>query len=171
MRLLLPEPMLKRLLQELEGGGRREIGGLLMGEHVGEDTFRLVDLSVQHSGGTGGCFTRTPKRHAKQLDEFFLRTGHEYGRFNYLGEWHSHPSFEVIPSATDIATMQSLVEDADTGVNFLVLLICRLDHAQLNISATAFRPGALPVAVELAYEQEEGKAEVSGRTDLSCEAE
>ena len=163
MRLLLPEPMLKRLLHELGSGGRREIGGLLMGEHVSQDTFRLVDLSVQHSGGSGGCFTRKPRRHAKQLEEFFERTGRLYVRFNYLGEWHSHPSFDVIPSSTDIATMQALVEDADVGVKFLVLLICRLDRAQLNLSATAFTPGAHPVPVRLIYEKPNGAENGAGQ--------
>ena len=78
-------------------------------------------------------------------------------RFNYLGEWHSHPSFEPLPSDTDIRTMQSLVEDPDVGVNFLVLMVCRMASGRgrvLELTATAFRAGANPLAVPISVEPE-----------------
>jgi integrative and conjugative element protein (TIGR02256 family) len=93
-----------------------------MGEHIGDELFRVVEISVQRSGGTAACFIRHPNEHKAQLERFFAQTGNDYARFNYLGEWHSHPSFEPAPSETDVCTMQSIVEDPEVGVNFLVLL-------------------------------------------------
>src|SRR5262249_15377301 len=111
MHLLLPLRILDRLQRELRKGGRLEIGGLLMGEHVAGETFRLVDFSVQHSGGSAVHFVRDPAEHQTQLDGFFARTAADFTRFNYLGEWHSHPSFEPLPSPEDVATMHSIVAD------------------------------------------------------------
>src|ERR1700729_1486608 len=111
MQLLLPSPILKRLGRELRHAGRKETGGLLMGEHLHDDVFRVVDMTVQHSPGSEVCFVRDPGDHRLQLQEFFARTSENYSRFNYLGEWHSHPNFETRPSSTDMATMRSLVED------------------------------------------------------------
>jgi integrative and conjugative element protein (TIGR02256 family) len=163
MRLVVPTTILKRLQRELRRGGAREIGGLLMGEHVGEDVFRLVDFSVQHAGGTHASFERDPARHRAQLDEFFGRTGRDYSRFNYLGEWHSHPRFEPLPSAADIATMQSMVEDPAVGANFLVLLIARrTGRRRTELSATAFRPGMEPAPVMMSFEPAGAAATRSG---------
>jgi integrative and conjugative element protein (TIGR02256 family) len=146
MQLLLTSPITQRLQRELRKAGRREIGGLLMGEHVQGEVFRVVELTVQHSGGTTACFIRHPHEHQAELERFFERTGADYKRFNYLGEWHSHPSFAPLPSETDVQTMQSIVSDPSVGANFLILLIVKLAGRQtLQISATAFRPDALPI--------------------------
>src|SRR5271170_5137069 len=140
MQLLLAPQVIKRLQRELRRAGRREIGGLLMGEHLSDELFRVTEISIQRAGGTHACFVRDPKDHKAQLETFFARTGKDYARFNYLGEWHSHPSFEAIPSATDFRTMQSIVEDSDVGVNFLVLLVCkRAARGSIEATAVAFR--------------------------------
>lgn len=155
MQLLLPNKILKRLQRELRRAGRREIGGLLMGEHLGRETFRIVDISVQHTSGSEWCFIRNPSDHHSQLHEFFARTGENYSRFNYLGEWHSHPSCGSAASQTDVRTMQSIVEDPDVGVNFLVLLVCkRVAGHGIEATAMAFRAATLPLAVPVAFEDE-----------------
>lgn len=156
MHLLLTHPIARRLQRELRRASRREIGGLLMGEHVHEDVFRIVDISVQRSGGSATCFVRHPHQHAAELNEFFDRTGSDYRKYNYLGEWHSHPSFSPQPSQTDVDTMQSIVSDTSVGANFLVLLIVRLDeHGSLQMSANAFRSNASPVPVRIEIESGE----------------
>lgn len=152
MHLILPRPVLKRLHSEMRRAKRREIGGLLLGEHVEGETFRLVDVTVQRTGGSEIHFIRDPSQHQQQLDEFFHRTGANFAKFNYLGEWHSHPSFEPLPSSKDIATMQSIVENPDVGVNFLVLVISRVTRwRQLRLSAMLFQPNmrSSPVSVSV----------------------
>jgi integrative and conjugative element protein (TIGR02256 family) len=126
MQLLLTPKILKRLRRELRRAGEQEIGGLLMGEHVRDEIFRVTEISVQRAGGSEACFIRDPANHKTQLEKFFADTGADYSRFNYLGEWHSHPTVEAVPSSTDVRTMQSLVSDPAVGVNFLVLLVARL---------------------------------------------
>jgi integrative and conjugative element protein (TIGR02256 family) len=153
MQLVLTTPVVKRLQRELRRARRREIGGLLLGEHLGGELFSVVDISVQRMGGTDSCFTRAPGAHQDQLEKFFTDTGRDYARFNYLGEWHSHPGFEPIPSETDFHTMQSLVEDPEVGVNFAVLLITKLGKRKhLEATVTAFRANATPISVPLLVE-------------------
>lgn len=152
MQLLIPPKVVKQLKRELRRAGSREIGGLLMGECVGEEQFRLVEVTVQRTGGSHAEFMRQPTTHQAQLDDFFTRTGNDYSRFNYLGEWHSHPSFEAVPSITDIGTMQSIVDDPIVGAHFLVLLIVKLSGRAMELSATAFRPDLPSVAVSVAVE-------------------
>jgi integrative and conjugative element protein (TIGR02256 family) len=154
MQLLLSLKVTKQLQRELARAADREIGGILLGEHVKDDFFRVVEISVQRAGGSHSRFTRHPKEHEKQLERFLRRTGGDYRRFNYLGEWHSHPSFVPTPSMEDIQTMQSMAGDPDVGANFLLLLICRLDSGTtLELTATMFRADSTPLPVNVAYEE------------------
>lgn len=156
MRLILTQPTLQLLQNELKQARRCEIGGLLLGEHLEGETFRLVEVTIQRTGGSAVHFVRDPALNQKQLDDFFSRTGADYTRFNYLGEWHSHPSFEPLPSSTDINTMQSIVEDPAVGVNFLVLLIVRLTRwKQIKVSAMMFRANIQPEFVQVSTESDQ----------------
>jgi [CysO sulfur-carrier protein]-S-L-cysteine hydrolase len=161
MKLLVPRTIVERLKRELRGRSR-EIGGVLVGEHVENETFRIVDISVQVSGGTAAHFVRDPVLHKAFLDDFFQRTGHDYQRFNYIGEWHSHPAFTPLPSGEDFTTMLELVRDPAVGVNFAVLIIARLGlWSGMQLSATTFRNGHAPEPADVAVEVTREAAQLS----------
>lgn len=141
MRILLPSDVADRLAAALRRAGAREVGGVLMGEHVDEDEFRIVNFTLQTRGGTFASFLRHIEDFAAPLQRFFERTRHEYTRFNYLGEWHSHHAFALVPSTTDGRAMRRIVEDPASNVNFAVLLLVRLDaHGELEARATLHVP-------------------------------
>jgi integrative and conjugative element protein (TIGR02256 family) len=153
MQLLLTPQVTKRLRRELRRAGGREIGGLLLGEHVHDDVFRLVGITVQRTGGSPASFVRNPNEHQRELAAFFERTGGDYTRFNYLGEWHSHPRMAPVPSSTDMRSMQSIVEDPLVGANFVILLVLSMvRNNQMTATALAFRPQARPVPVTIVAE-------------------
>lgn len=135
MKIHLPINIQQKLIQALKKAGNYEIGGVLMGEHIAEAEFRIVDLTIQEQFGSVTFFVRLVADIVKPLKEFFKRTGYNYRKFNYLGEWHSHPSFPPVPSQKDIQSMQEIVTDSDTGANFVILLIVQLKGVQ-EIEAT-----------------------------------
>lgn len=166
MRLLLPVLLEERLLDALRRAGRREIGGILMGEHVSENLFRIVECTVQARGGTASRFVRQPEDPDAALKRFAEEHGHDHHRFNYLGEWHSHPCHPLVPSGMDIETMTDIVEAPDTGANFAVLLLVRLDRAGgLAAAAQAHLPGSHVWEVAVVIEQvlQEDAARSAGR--------
>ncbi|MCT4372029.1 Mov34/MPN/PAD-1 family protein [Yangia mangrovi] len=149
MQLQLPTDVLQRMRHHLFMSGSREIGGILMGEEIGDQVFQIVDFSVDTSRGTRAQFVRDADHHDEALSAFFERTGSEYGRFNYLGEWHSHPSFNVDPSLQDVRAMQDLV-DGSGGVDFAVLFISRLRwYWRFECSAHLFVRGHPPSTVSV----------------------
>ena len=157
MRVLLPPDVAERLGAVLRGVGNREIGGVLMGEHVSEGVFRVKDLTVQRDVGTFASFVREVRAALVPLRRFFAETGRNYTRYNYLGEWHSHPSFEPEPSGKDSESMWSIVEDPAVGANFAVLLIVRLGaEGELEGRATAYLPGRCRLQANLEIEEREG---------------
>jgi hypothetical protein len=145
MRIELAPDIEKRVRSALRTAGRREIGGMLFAEQSAPGKFRVIDFSLDLFSGSHTAFRRDPKSHRKMLDEFFERTGHDYQRFNYLGEWHSHPSFSVRPSAEDVNTMTDIVENPSSTIRFAILLIVRLRFwGWLDYSVTVFAQKQTP---------------------------
>src|SRR5687768_2533107 len=140
MTVLLPAEIAARLLEALAAGGTREVGGIVMGEHVGSETFRIRDITVQLKGGTFARFVRLVEQILAPLRNFFRATNHEYTRFNYMGEWHSHHSFALKPSQTDEDTMLDIVTDPLLGAHFVILLLARLSTAnELECAVTVYQ--------------------------------
>jgi hypothetical protein len=142
MTVLLPAEIAARLVEALAAGGKREIGGIIMGEHVGDETFRIRDITVQLKGGTFARFVRLVEYIVAPLKTFFNATHHDYTRFNYMGEWHSHHSFALKPSQTDEDTMFGIVADRNLGARFVILLLARLSASrELQCAITVYQPG------------------------------
>jgi proteasome lid subunit RPN8/RPN11 len=141
MKLLLPDTVENLMKRELRAAGRREIGGVLLGELVGPGIFRVAEITVQRTGGTSSTFVRIPRLHAEAIQAFFEGTGHRYEQFNYLGEWHSHPSYPTRPSGSDVRAMEEILSNPAMAVNFAVLSIVKIPAAaSFEISSYAFVP-------------------------------
>ena len=160
VKLLLPVSQIGSLKAYLRRAGSRETGGLLMGEQLAADEFRVAEFSFNRRSGSLASFTRDMRAHRRALEKFFRKTGHDFQRFNYLGEWHSHPHFPVTPSASDIAAMQAIVNDRAVGANFAALLIVRLRRDDtLEIGPYLFVPGKrllYPIECEVVCESSSG---------------
>jgi hypothetical protein len=154
MHLLLPPDIVARLVEALSQAKSREIGGVLMGEHVTTDTFRVKAITIQRKGGTFGAFVRIVAEIVAPLRTFFDATKHNYTKFNYLGEWHSHHSFALAPSGRDHMTMYDMVIDPELGAHFVVLLLVKLNDAgRLEGSVTVYQPAEKPYAGSLIEER------------------
>lgn len=145
MQLLVPSEISQQLVEAMRQAGKREIGGILMGEHIGPDTFRVKEITIQRKGGTFAAFIRMVEEILAPLLAFFDTTKHDYKRFNYLGEWHSHHSFTLTPSGQDHTTMYDLVMDSQLGACFILLLLVKPDHhGQLEGSIMVYQPNKPP---------------------------
>lgn len=148
--IVIDDACLRRMRRELKLAGKREIGGVLAGENLGNGQFRVVSMSVQRAGGSYASFVRDSSLHLRFMRRFFARTGNQPERFNYIGEWHSHPSFLPLPSSTDSNQMQRLIESRDQVAHFLVLLIVKLNRGDgIEASAHAFRRARRPVTLRV----------------------
>lgn len=153
MQLLLPREIRQQLETALREAGRREIGGILMAEHVAQNAFRVRSLTIQRRGGSFAAFLRAVDAFLGPLKNFFRQTDYNYTKFNYIGEWHSHPSFVPTPSETDHQTMLSIINDPQTGAFFVVLLIVKLDeNGEFVGTVTIYQPDVLKFRGELILE-------------------
>lgn len=137
LSLELPAELADRVSVALRKAGKREIGGIIMGEHVGPNEFIVRDLTI-HSRGTFATFVRSIKTALSGLAQFRERTGHKHRQFNYLGEWHSHPLFALYPSGPDRDAMREIVVSPQMkDAQFVVLVIVKLGPED-RLQAKAF---------------------------------
>lgn len=135
----------------LKKGGIREIGGWLVAEQLAPGEFELVGFTVDLNVGTHNRFTNLPMTHDEQFDKVLNESTDRTGRVDYLGEWHSHPTFPPVPSDIDVAAMTKMVEDGEPS--FAVLLILRLLGAEiLEASITTFQRGLSPELGRLVHD-------------------
>ncbi len=141
MKVELTKDVQKRMMSSLTKAKRREIGGILMAEQVNPGEFRIIEFSIDDITGSAAHFVRSPDYHRAALEAFFARTGNDYARYNYLGEWHSHPNHSPNPSTTDINSMNDLL-DEERNISFAILLIIKRGWwRRLLCTATLFRQG------------------------------
>lgn len=140
LTVILPREQTAIILSALTKARNREIGGILMGEHVGPSKFAVREITV-HRRGSFASFLRRIEDALGQMHAFFRKTEHNYLRYNYIGEWHSHPLFNPIPSRRDDASMQEIIQDDTVGANFVVLLIVKIGaNGQLVATAHTYLP-------------------------------
>ena len=109
-KIVVPNEISSILTKELRFAGSREVGGLLIGEDMGNAMFRVSGVTVQRYGGTNCSFVRS-MAHSQTLERVFRKTSHDFTRHNYFGEWHSHPGCDLQPSEQDCHAMWDIVED------------------------------------------------------------
>ena len=149
MKVEFPQALRKRMSRALKRAGRREIGGVLMAEQIDAGYFKLVDFTIDEVMGGAAHFVRSVEHHRDALSEFYERTASDFTRFNYLGEWHSHPNHLPIPSSTDVASMEKLV-NGEREIPFALLLIVRSAWWwRMSMSATLFQHDRTLEAVDV----------------------
>lgn len=151
MKIAVAADQTGKLVAALKRAGIKETGGQLFGEQLAPSNFRVTELTVQSRPGTFARFVVDLLQAAKDAVRFFERTEHRYTRYNYIGEWHSHPSFAVQPSGSDVAAMRGIVSDPRFAGSFSILMIVRLDAETLTASAWVFDPQGAehPVTLEV----------------------
>lgn len=125
MKIILPRKIEKKIYKAILSAEPNEIGGILMGEYKSEDEYYVVDCTIQKTEGTVSSFVRYLSEIIYPLKRFFQETKHNYEKYNYLGEWHSHPSFSLQPSAKDTDSIWEIIDDSSTNATFVVLIIFR----------------------------------------------
>ncbi|WP_312413389.1 Mov34/MPN/PAD-1 family protein [Shinella sp.] len=151
VEVILNLPIIDRMKTSLHRAADREIGGVLMARQIVPGCFEIIDFSVDELTGEPAHFVRDPALHNSFLDEFFERTGRDYENCNYIGEWHSHPRLPVIPSITDLGSMENLV-NGERNIPFAVLLVVRSDiPPEFVATATFHHRGAPPAPARISF--------------------
>ena len=72
-------------------------------------------------------------RYRKFEEKYFKKRKYNYTKYNYLGDWHSHPTFDPSPSGYDLIQLR---EDFElSNAHFLISFVFRVEERKLVGSA------------------------------------
>ena len=97
MKLRIAQKTLEGWKLALVTAGTREIGGVLFGEHVGTEDFRVVNITQQRRRGGEASFRRKSREAKRGLKRLSAAHGNDHERFNYLGECIPIPMLPLYP--------------------------------------------------------------------------
>lgn len=121
--------------QALEKFGDNEIGGILIGYKKAENHFAISEATIADDASSFSlaAFVREPFKSMRALLKSYKARSH-----NYIGEWHSHPTFSLYPSPHDVKTMRGILADAGYGVSFALLIITKLENGKPDMAGFLF---------------------------------
>ncbi|MEU8633241.1 Mov34/MPN/PAD-1 family protein [Amycolatopsis sp. NPDC048633] len=111
----------RTIAREVDAAGDgRETGGILLG-NINADGV----ADVRYAGDPGPAAVRTQafflrdRAHAQRLADTAFATDGSI----WIGEWHTHPSTEPVPSRTDVDTYLTLLTDPELQFTVIVSII------------------------------------------------
>ncbi|WP_367187542.1 Mov34/MPN/PAD-1 family protein [Phenylobacterium sp.] len=119
-QVLLERSAVERALTASRAAGRKETGGVLIGQYEDDGAVAIVaEATASPRGSFFGAFTfrRAPAGLRSLLAERWSNGQH------YLGEWHSHPGELPEPSGRDRETMVKIAADHRYACREPLLLI------------------------------------------------
>jgi len=153
INIILDDGIKKRLTRSCAKAGSNECGGILFGRHVAENTFKIEEITADpRKGGAFAVFVRDLKWNLRRLSIFFNKHNNNFTKFNYLGEWHSHPQFQLIPSSRDHQTMIDIITDPSVGANFVILMIVKIENSDLKAKCWAYFPNQIRTECHIVFE-------------------
>lgn len=112
-----------------------ETGGILLGKFNKEN--RVVEITEVHELKTNFFSRILYKRSGRKAQKIINRRWHETnGVINYIGEWHTHPNMQAVPSSTDISSLNEILKRIKGVLPGTILIIVKRES---NKSYTAER--------------------------------
>lgn len=128
--IIYTKQALQMFQSEIELFGSIETGGVLLG-YIKDD---LLIIEKASNGGSNAIHEEFYFRADPHYVDMFIdmEIANSGNKLRYIGEWHTHPQINPIPSELDL---QSLYEISESSYDFCLLLI---------IGAIDFVPNLFP---------------------------
>lgn len=96
-----------------------EAGGLLIGYKRGKH-FEITDITYPYKGDTRNrfLFERKDKKHINKLKSIRIFS---LGKKGFLGEWHTHPEKNPLPSSLDLIEWEKTASYNEDILLFLIV--------------------------------------------------
>jgi integrative and conjugative element protein (TIGR02256 family) len=128
------------LLHKLTAIGKKhypnEFGGFLIGNY--SDNSRCLNITdtilPSKYKASKSRFQRNSSGIEKELRAYYNENPKKY----YIGEWHTHPDGQPIPSKTDIMAIETILQQKEASIQKPVLLI--IAYSKKSVEAEFYVP-------------------------------
>jgi proteasome lid subunit RPN8/RPN11 len=130
LEIIIPKKISLILIKQISKHSPLETKGALFAEDLGNDTFKIDEVYLEPKPGT----TTFVKLYINQEYLSFQKNYHKFrknnfSKYNYIGDWHSHPLFECLPSSYDVSEVEEDIKKSNAI--FLVQIILKVLKGRL----------------------------------------
>jgi len=130
LEIIIPAKITSLIKKHIDKYSPLETKGALFAEHLGDNIFKIDSVYLEPKPGTTTYVKLVVNRVYQAFqNSFHKKHQYHFSKFNYIGDWHSHPLFECIPSSFDVEEVQKDLKNSNA--NFLVQLILKVNQDKL----------------------------------------
>lgn len=119
----ITENMLCKLLKHEQNYGMYESGGILLGKRTTDGKkYIITEITEQNQFDRSGPLFFIRDRIAAQhkINDLWIESK---GLVNYIGEWHTHPCRNPMPSIIDLVLMQKIFREKSNVWDEAIMII------------------------------------------------
>ncbi len=127
LKILVRPEVLSDLRRYYYSGMKYETGGILLGKFNRNN--RVIEIVEVYELKTNFFSRILYRRNARKAQKIINKRWRETdGVINYIGEWHTHPCMQAIPSDTDINSLKEIAEKVRDTLPGTILIIVGKDE-------------------------------------------
>lgn len=154
MRIIVKKEIANKIKNAVKKAGVNEIKGACFAEKLDDDVFEIEDAYISPKIGSYAFSNLIISFKYKMFEnKYFKKHNYEYEKHNYIGDWHSHPSFELIPSSFD--KREVLDELSKSNAHFLIQLIVKICCEELQMKCYYYNANIIAAQCEITIKNDE----------------
>ncbi len=151
MKIIIPQKITKIIYNQVKKHSPNETKGALFARRINDELFEIDAVYLEKKIGSFAFVVLENNSKYKEFQKKYNKTHHfDFKNHNYIGDWHSHPSFELIPSGYDIKEVQNDLEKSNA--NFLIQIIVKVSNDRLIGNAFLYDNNKSAEKIELIIE-------------------
>jgi proteasome lid subunit RPN8/RPN11 len=149
--LIIPKKIRNDIYEYVNKYSPNETKGALFAEKLDDETYKVEAVYFEKKVGTFAFVTLfNNERYKKFCANYFNKYKNQYEIHNYIGDWHSHPSFSCVPSLYD---KNEVIKDLkNSNANFLIQLIVKIEKNCLVGNAFLYNNQVTALKIKLIIE-------------------
>lgn len=153
MKIIIKKEIAEKIKKAVKKAGINEIKGACFAAKKDYEIFEIEDIYISPRIGTFSFSNLVVSLKYKLFEnKYFRKHNYEYEKHNYIGDWHSHPSFELIPSSYD--KEEVIDELKKSNALFLIQIIVKVIDEELKMKCYYYDSNTIACPCEISIEGE-----------------
>lgn len=152
MKIIVQKTVINRMINALKRAGLNETKGACFASKTSDDCYSIEDVFLSKEKGTT-VFSNLKINYSYKCFEkrYFKKHKYDYVNHNYIGDWHSHPSFDCLPSNYD--KKEAFEELYNSNARFLIQLIVKLIDNEITGRCFLYLKNSIAEECELVFDK------------------
>lgn len=153
MKIIVKKEVADKIKKAVKKAGKKEIKGACFAEKIDDNIFEIEDVYISKIGSFSFSNLVVSFKYRMFENKYFKKHSNDYEKHNYIGDWHSHPSFELVPSSYD--KKEVIDELSKSNAHFLIQIIVKISNENLQMKCYHYNLNTIATPCEIIIEKKE----------------